>query len=319
MDRLSNGTQVTVMPGIGAVSGTPGFASNGVPGVNPPSVVDGDSFNGLQEEIRNVLLAAGIVPSKTVLNQLQTALQTALNGVTGNGMPTTADLNWVPLGWQNYNTTTINTPTAGSFGLVQTISNNGSSTPAAANWVQQFAVDAGLHYRQNLGNAGWTAWAQIATSASVTAAVGAEATLRLNADNALNSGLSTEITARTNGDNALSNGLSSEITDRTNADNALTAAAMGHVAAAIVTGSRVFGTAYTNSDGRPIFVFVAGNSTSADTQLQLTVGGTVVTWGNGNGGTATVVSTCGVVPAGATYSVNHVGTGSATLTLWSET
>ncbi len=74
MQRISNGTQATVLPVAGPVVGTPGFATGGIPGVVPATTIDPDSWNAVQEEIAHVIETSGIVLSKTDNTQLLAAL-----------------------------------------------------------------------------------------------------------------------------------------------------------------------------------------------------------------------------------------------------
>ncbi len=81
-----------------------------------------------------------------------------------------------------------------------------------------------------------------------------------------------------------------------------------------VAGSRVIGTTYTNTTGRPIAVLVVNQGTAAVQALTLTVGGVVAARGVNNSSTFENCVT-GIVPVGATYVVS--GT-SASVTNWSE-
>lgn len=61
-------------------AGTVGFWTEGNPGTGTPATLMRASFfNGLQQELLNILAAAGVTPSKTTYNQLLTSL-TALYG-----------------------------------------------------------------------------------------------------------------------------------------------------------------------------------------------------------------------------------------------
>lgn len=80
-----------------------------------------------------------------------------------------------------------------------------------------------------------------------------------------------------------------------------------------VKASRAYGTTYTNSTGRPIYVYVY-NSISTNGTFTITVNG--VTWGGyhyaaGNCGTPTFI-----VPSGGTYSIST--TASLTVANWME-
>jgi hypothetical protein len=77
-----------------------------------------------------------------------------------------------------------------------------------------------------------------------------------------------------------------------------------------VTASRAYGTTYTNSTGKPIFVFV--QSAGASSSSAATVAGVIAAAANTTS-TASVVYF--IVPNGATYVVTIVGT---SLQRWGE-
>lgn len=84
-----------------------------------------------------------------------------------------------------------------------------------------------------------------------------------------------------------------------------------------LSGTRVVGTTYTNSSGRPMWIEILGTSTAISTTLALTVAGRVrVANSTPNNGFSLPVN--GIVPAGATYIVS-VPTGSLTVNNWEET
>jgi len=78
-----------------------------------------------------------------------------------------------------------------------------------------------------------------------------------------------------------------------------------------VTGTRTFGTTYTNSTVRPIIVSVSGISSNTG-QIKLTVGGVQVA----NQVSTSTTTVQGVVPANTTYVV--ATSGSMALSFWSE-
>ena len=52
MKRVANGTQATALPAAAAISGTPGYFTDGNPGTGPAgTVVDNDWLNGVQESL----------------------------------------------------------------------------------------------------------------------------------------------------------------------------------------------------------------------------------------------------------------------------
>lgn len=82
-----------------------------------------------------------------------------------------------------------------------------------------------------------------------------------------------------------------------------------------VTGSRAFGTTYTNSTGKPIAVSTWGSSVTSGGNLQATVGGVVVSYAQHESTSNTNVNSYFIVPAGATYSVTS---NSVSLVAWVE-
>lgn len=64
-----------------APAGSQGYFTNGNPGTGQAAtVVDADWLNMLQSELINVVLAAGLTPSKTVYNQIITAIRILIQG-----------------------------------------------------------------------------------------------------------------------------------------------------------------------------------------------------------------------------------------------
>jgi len=87
MFRIDGPTAAATLPAPAAVSGTPGYFSDGDPLTStPPTTVTNDWANMVQEELIGVVVAGGGTPSKTDHTQLLTALQTlfvAAGGGTG--------------------------------------------------------------------------------------------------------------------------------------------------------------------------------------------------------------------------------------------
>ena len=86
-----------------------------------------------------------------------------------------------------------------------------------------------------------------------------------------------------------------------------------------VSGSRVLGTTYTNTTGKPIVVSVSGTNTALGTQgLSLSVSGLVVATVAQNSGATTGYSVVvsAVIPVSATYSVVLIGV--SQITTWAE-
>ena len=84
-----------------------------------------------------------------------------------------------------------------------------------------------------------------------------------------------------------------------------------------LSGTRVLGTTYTNSSGRPMWAEVYGSTTSANSTLALTIDGRIRSQigqaVNGYG-----LSVNGIVPAGKTYTAS-VLSGSVSVLNWEET
>ncbi|HZR34770.1 MAG TPA: hypothetical protein VFA75_05300 [Nevskia sp.] len=78
MDRYDDASCIATPPTIPA-PGTPGYPTDGVPGTQAPTTFRAWLLHALIEEIRNVIVAAGITPNKAVLTQLRDAI-----GVLGN-------------------------------------------------------------------------------------------------------------------------------------------------------------------------------------------------------------------------------------------
>jgi hypothetical protein len=79
MFPIDNATATASLP-TPTAPGTPGFFTDGSPGSGvPATIVPAEWFNGIQQEILNVLAAASITPDKAVYNQLAAAIA-AING-----------------------------------------------------------------------------------------------------------------------------------------------------------------------------------------------------------------------------------------------
>src|SRR5581483_3907818 len=78
MDRYDDASCIATPPTIPA-PGTPGYPTDGVPGTQAPTTFRAWLLHALIEEIRNVIIAAGITPNKAVLTQLRDAI-----GILGN-------------------------------------------------------------------------------------------------------------------------------------------------------------------------------------------------------------------------------------------
>jgi len=82
MYRIDDATAATSLPAPEA-AGTEGYFTEGNPATGTPATkVRGSWLNMLQEELRAIVVAAGLTPSKTAYNQVLTAIQ---SGLTGHG------------------------------------------------------------------------------------------------------------------------------------------------------------------------------------------------------------------------------------------
>jgi len=86
MDRLIAPNSVPLAQADTApATGTPQYATDGNPATNVPATQwPAYAFNTLQDEIYNVIIAAGLTPNRNAWNQLLTAIQSMLQGSTTN-------------------------------------------------------------------------------------------------------------------------------------------------------------------------------------------------------------------------------------------
>ena len=86
MDRLIASNSVPLAQADTApTTGTPQYATDGNPATNVPATLwPAYAFNALQDEIYNVIIAAGLTPNRNAWNQLLTAIQSMLQGSTTN-------------------------------------------------------------------------------------------------------------------------------------------------------------------------------------------------------------------------------------------
>lgn len=101
MHRIDGPTAAPTLPAATAVSGTPGYWTNGNPAANIPATVPSqDFFNTIQEELLAPILAAGLTPDKANRGQLLAALRTlfvAQGGVGGGGVIIGASQATIPI------------------------------------------------------------------------------------------------------------------------------------------------------------------------------------------------------------------------------
>lgn len=85
-----------------------------------------------------------------------------------------------------------------------------------------------------------------------------------------------------------------------------------------VTGSRVLGTTYTNTSGKPIFVIAYITFGGGAGAYNFTVAGSAVGTITGSQANGALPTIGGIVPTGATYSVSFSSGSVGTLTSWTE-
>lgn len=135
MDRIIAPNSVPLAQADTApTTGTPQYATDGNPATNTPATLwPAYAFNTIQDEIYNVIIAAGLTPDRTKWNQLLTAIQTMLQGSTTNvGVDTgavnayvvafspalTAPIPWAPF-WVKIKTTNTGASTLNATGTVE--------------------------------------------------------------------------------------------------------------------------------------------------------------------------------------------------------
>lgn len=80
MDRLIAPNSVPLAGAdLAPSSGTPQYATDGVPGTTAPTIFPAYAWNMVQDEIMAVINAAGLTPDKTNWGQLLTAIETLIS------------------------------------------------------------------------------------------------------------------------------------------------------------------------------------------------------------------------------------------------
>ncbi|KWT89365.1 MULTISPECIES: hypothetical protein [unclassified Variovorax] len=155
MFGIDDPTAVAVMPTPEA-AGTVGFWTEGNPGLGQAATLMRASFfNGLQQELLNILSAGGVTPSKTTYNQLTTALTNLFN----KGRL---------IGLRVITSTGTYTPTAGTNSVVVTvIGGGGGGGGSQATAAGQCAAGGGG------GGGGWARKRITSSFSGVTVTIGA--------------------------------------------------------------------------------------------------------------------------------------------------
>ena len=140
MYQYDDATVVAGLP-TPAVPGTPGYFTNGNPAIAlPATILSADFMNMLMMENLNILIAAGITPSKTVYTQVRDAIDALIESRSGNYALDTGIAN-------AYVIALSPTLTAYTNGLVirfrATHANTGASTVNAGGGVVSLLNDAG--------------------------------------------------------------------------------------------------------------------------------------------------------------------------------
>src|SRR6185312_11458593 len=77
MFRIDDPTAAGALPTPEA-AGTEGYFTEGSPGVTDPTLVRASFLNMIQEELRAIVVAGGLTPSKTTYNQVLTQKESAV-------------------------------------------------------------------------------------------------------------------------------------------------------------------------------------------------------------------------------------------------
>ncbi|MET3132226.1 hypothetical protein AAKU55_002496 [Oxalobacteraceae bacterium GrIS 1.11] len=83
MRRIDDPSASPVLPAPEA-AGTEGYFTEGAPGVTPATLVRASFLNMVQEELRNIVVAGGLIPAKTVYNQVLSAIKALVQQSAGN-------------------------------------------------------------------------------------------------------------------------------------------------------------------------------------------------------------------------------------------
>ncbi|WP_250533560.1 hypothetical protein [Caballeronia sp. AZ10_KS36] len=130
MFRIDDATAASSLPTPEA-AGTEGYWTEGNPATGTPATLVRASFlNMVQEELRAIVVAGGLTPSKTAYNQVLSAIKALTNGKL--------------LNVQTFTSNGTYTPTAGTkFVIVEVLGGAGSGGGCAATGASQISVGSG--------------------------------------------------------------------------------------------------------------------------------------------------------------------------------
>ena len=82
MRRIDDPSAAVTLP-VPEAAGTEGFFTEGSPGVTPATLVRASFLNMVQEELRSIVVAGGLAPSKTTYNQVLLAIEALVQQSAG--------------------------------------------------------------------------------------------------------------------------------------------------------------------------------------------------------------------------------------------
>lgn len=291
MFRIDDSTAATSLPTPEA-AGTEGYFTEGNPVAGTPATnVRGSWLNMIQEELRAVVVAGGLTPSKTTYNQLLAAIKRI-----GQNTVVLADTGAV----NAYAATNATPLVAGTWvdGVIQAVkiahANTGASTYAPDGLTAIPIYGLGLQPLQGGELAlNGTAILMRATIASVNSGNPIAVLMEC-------AGGSQQIPPATQSQHAIQFGQS-----------------FGYGQTfQNVSASRSLGTTFSNSTGRPIFVFIEVSSTAANAAIAASVGGIPIT-GAGQPTIGQPIFVCFPVPPGLSYQA-QVNAGTGSIGIWTE-
>jgi hypothetical protein len=295
MFRIDDATAATTLP-TPESAGTEGYFTEGTPGVTPATLVRASWLNSIQEELRAIVVAGGLTPSKTTRNQVLSAIEYLIDAQSGNYALDTGTANAKAVAVDPAITSYPDGYTVRFKNLILntdacTLSLSGLSAIALCNDVGSDLIAGDLP----TGVIVTAVYDATSNKFFITSLVASQALTQSAADvrYAALAGLASQV---------FSVATATAAAHAVRYDQSL---GMGQ-SWQVVTGSRAYNTTYTNTTGRPILV--SASSTNA-VNTDFVVGGVIATT-TGPFNTSQVV----LVPAGATYSLN----GGATLYRWSE-